>query len=357
MSSVRTPVVHPDAPRSTRAGLGLGVVTRAGDPHSIRGYRDALLAEFERGDVGVTLIYSTARTVPDGVDLVWDPGLGMRAVPPLLARTSLPVVATVHGLRAFSLPAQEVADGWLDRQRTARTVRRVRRGWSKLAPRISRVISVSQFGADEAIAALGLEPARVVPIYHGVDHATFCADGDTVTRPRPYLLMVTQYQPKKNVHRVLEAYASSAPDADLVLIAPGFPDRAVPPGVEVMRTPLAAGDLAAWYRGALGYLCPSLHETFGMPLLEAMACGCPVLTSDATACQEVTADAALHVDPRNVTAIAAGITALAGADGAGTALRADLRARGLEHAAGFTWARSAARHREVFDAALAEARA
>lgn len=100
---------------------------------------------------------------------------------------------------------------------------------------------------------------------------------------------------------------------------------------------VADADLPALLGGALAFVFPSLYEGFGMPVLEAMACGAPVLTSTTSSLPEVAADAALLVDPEDTAAIAAGLARLA----ADPALRAELRARGLLRAAQFTWERCA----------------
>ena len=107
-------------------------------------------------------------------------------------------------------------------------------------------------------------------------------------------------------------------------------------------------ELTDLYRNATGFLFPSLHETFGMPILEAMASGCPVITSHDTGCAEIAGDAALLVDPRSVEAISAAMQSLIEHE----RLRADLRARGLARAAEFTWEKSARKHLDVFEQAL-----
>jgi len=100
------------------------------------------------------------------------------------------------------------------------------------------------------------------------------------------------------------------------------------------------GDL---YRGALALAYPSLWEGFGLPVLEAMACGTPVLTSVGSGTQEVAGDAALLVNPKDTGAIAEALAALASR----SSLRADLVRRGLARAAGFSWQRTGVATREL----------
>ena len=105
-------------------------------------------------------------------------------------------------------------------------------------------------------------------------------------------------------------------------------------------------ELAALYRGARCLVYPSLYEGFGIPVLEAMACGTPVVTSAGGATEEVAGGAAVLVDPRDPASIAAGIEEAA-------ARRDELRARGLERAEQFTWKRMATETRAVYERAAA----
>jgi glycosyltransferase involved in cell wall biosynthesis len=104
-------------------------------------------------------------------------------------------------------------------------------------------------------------------------------------------------------------------------------------------------ELAELYRGARCLVYPSLYEGFGIPVLEAMACGTPVVTSAGGATEEVAGGAAVLVDPHDPAAIAAGIEEA-------VARRVELRARGLERAAQFTWERVAAETRAVYEEAV-----
>jgi glycosyltransferase involved in cell wall biosynthesis len=103
-------------------------------------------------------------------------------------------------------------------------------------------------------------------------------------------------------------------------------------------------DLAPAYRGALALVMPSIEEGFGLPALEAMACGTPVITSNDAALLEVTSDAALHADARDVDAFAAAIARVKSDE----ELRAQLRSRGIDRAREFTWRRCAERTRDAY---------
>jgi glycosyltransferase involved in cell wall biosynthesis len=102
--------------------------------------------------------------------------------------------------------------------------------------------------------------------------------------------------------------------------------------------------LVRFYNNAIGFVFPSLHETFGMPILEAMACGCPVITSNVCACPEIAGDAALLVNPRSVEDIAAAILRII----TESELRNNLREKGLKRSKIFKWEKSAKEHLKVF---------
>ena len=135
-------------------------------------------------------------------------------------------------------------------------------------------------------------------------------------------------------------------------VVPGYPQSAsVPKDIELIRTPKNHQELAEFYRGALALVFPSLRETFGMPILEAMASGCPVITSNITGCPETAGDAALLVNPRSVNDIALAMKRVITEE----PLRNSLRRKGLLQAQQFTWQRSAEEHLKVFNRAIQEA--
>ena len=159
----------------------------------------------------------------------------------------------------------------------------------------------------------------------------------------------------KNLARALEAWAAALPDLppDLHLVVSGNLARthvfgATGPVGDFPRTKLvgyvADEHMGPLLAGAEAFLFPTLYEGFGLPIIEAMACGAPVLTSAATATQEVAGDAALLVDPASVAQIAAGMKALAG----DSWLRTRLSAAGEERARLYSWDDAAARYRRLF---------
>ena len=134
------------------------------------------------------------------------------------------------------------------------------------------------------------------------------------------------------------------PHLTLVLTGVGHDADALPEGIET-RGGVSTDELVSLYRRASALVFPSLYEGFGLPPVEAMACGCPVAASDAGSLPEVVGDAAVLFDPREPESIAAGISA--------TLDRGDeLRRRGLARAAGFTWDATARAHDRVYEAAL-----
>ena len=223
-----------------------------------------------------------------------------------------------------------------------------------------RVITVSEHSARDIELLYGMPRERIEVIYNGVSEE-FCPVGDEyrladlraqfkIPTDR-YILFVGGADPRKNHQTLLRTYArvyEMFPDHSLVLVGDvthRFGDMrqtARTFGVEartVCTGRLAARDMRALYALAEVFVFPSLYEGFGMPVLEAMACGTPVITSNTTSLPEVAGDAALLVKPDDVEGLAdAMISVIEEPD-----LRRRLQTKGLERVRQFTW-EAAARH-------------
>jgi len=329
----------------------LGVLTRQNDALSLLSCRDNIVRELTSLGVVITP-FTDVGPIPSDCDVIWEPGIaGNRAPHPIFKDCEKPVVATVHGAAPFSMKSLEFFPGPLKAARGwAKNVRTLLE-WRWFREKLSAVIVVSEFGAQEVSRIFALPQGLIHPIHHGVDHDSFHVNGARfATMERKYLLHVAQYQPVKNSLRVFAAYCKLPQNSrpNLVAILPGYqyhhlrlPDIK---GTKLIYSSLLPTDLAKWYRGALGLVFPSLRESFGLPILEAMACGCPVVTSNVSACPEVAGDAALLVNPRSVDDIAQAMHRLV----KDKSLCYYLRQRGLARAQQFTWRKSAESHLEVF---------
>jgi glycosyltransferase involved in cell wall biosynthesis len=186
----------------------------------------------------------------------------------------------------------------------------------------SRLIAVSEFTKRELGELLGTPAEKVAVVPNGVADV-FSADGPATQGE--YVLAVGTLEPRKNLARV-EGAARQAGVELRVVGARGWG------GVETAGWLGRVSDeeLARLYRGARCLVYASLYEGFGLPIVEAMACGTPVVTSAGGATEETAGGAAVLVDPHDVASIAAGI---ASAD----EQRDDLRRRGLERVRAFTW--------------------
>lgn len=329
--------------------LKLAILTRHHEPFSLRIYRENIVRELIILGIEV-LPFTEDDSIPERCDLVWEPGLAGSHLPHPIFKNihQIPLAATVHGAAPFIMKWFEVYPDLLHALRGKIQKRRTLSAWLWFRSKLSAVISVSEYGAQEISLVFGLQRSLIFPIYHGVDHNIFQVNDKRPTDEHPYLLQVAQYQTKKNVERVFSAYSKFPKQncPELIVVLPDYRGKTVEiKGIKLIREGLSHIELAALYRGALGFIFPSLHETFGMPILEAMACGCPVITSNSTACAEIAGDAALLVNPRSVDEIAHAMGRLVEDE----SLRESLHQKGLARSRQFTWHKSAREHLRVFE--------
>lgn len=273
-----------------------------------------------------------------------------------------PSVLTVHDLAIYRYPEAF--------RRFNRTVGV--RLFERSVRRASALIAVSRATRDDLVALLGVPAARITVIPEAADPIFQMAPAaDTVAAVRaryglhrPYVLSVATAEPRKNLIRLVEAYASCAatlPDPPLLAVvgAAGWLSERLwgrlrelaAQGRARITGYVPRADLPVLYAGAAAFAYPSLYEGFGLPVLEALACGTPVLTSDRSALPETAGDAALLVDPTSVDALARGLIRLL----TDPSLAATLRARGPAQAARFSWEHTARATLAVYRAAVERA--
>ena len=205
-------------------------------------------------------------------------------------------------------------------------------------------MAVSDFTRGELVDLLGVDEGRVRVVRNGVG-PPFSPDGPRAEGE--YILAVSTLEPRKNLARLVEGFRRAGLGLELrVAGAPGWGDVAVEGEQVRLLGEVEDNELAALYRGAACVAYVSLYEGFGLPVLEALACGAPVVTARGGACEEVAAGAAELVDPLDPDDIAAGLRRATGSNG-------ELRELGLARARELTWERTARETLAVYEEAAA----
>jgi glycosyltransferase involved in cell wall biosynthesis len=206
----------------------------------------------------------------------------------------------------------------------------------------------SEYTASDATELLRIPRERVHVAYPGVGEA-FTPEGDRTNLGSPYVLAVATLEPRKNVARLVEAFElvrAERPELDLVVAGAEVTWAPSPiAGTSVRGLGFVPDtELPALYRGASALVYPSLFEGFGIPIVEAMACGTPVVASAHPSMDEAAGEAAVRVDPESPEAIAEGIRRALDE-------RETLVPKGLEHAQRFTWRACGEAHLHGFSTA------
>jgi glycosyltransferase involved in cell wall biosynthesis len=359
-----------------RAGLGRYAESLARALAAAHPERLGLFYNQEKGVEPLAgLAYLPCRTIALGYKpwrmLIWLGQLGRVGLDRLLANAelfhatehlllplrSIPAVLTVHDLIFRHLPAHHKP---LNRWYLNATM-------PLYCRRADHIIAVSENTRRDLVTAYGVPEEKVTVILEAADPRFYPRSAEMVTAAREryglpprYLLFVGTIEPRKNLSRLLAAFetvhADRLTDGLVIVGRPGWlydsffaaleaspvRDAVVLPGYVVDE------DLPAVYAGAQALVFPSLYEGFGLPVLEAMACGTPVVTSRASSIPEVGGDAALYFDPASVGEMAETIRAMLCDPTTGE----EKREQGLTRAAQFSWQRVAAETWDVYGAVV-----
>lgn len=241
------------------------------------------------------------------------------------------------------------------------------KNFAKRVKRSHQIITDSEHVRTEAIEFLQLPPEMITPIHLGVEHEIFKSHDEQSLEackrelglPEKFILFVGTREPRKNLERLLCAYLELPEwikkEFGLVLVGSegwnenGFRSRLEKVGTRAKVLGYVDNRrLALIYNLAFLFVFPSLYEGFGLPPLEAMACGCPVVASRVASLPEVCGDAAYYVDPEDVSSIAEGIRRVLTDE----ALRKSLISNGIERAKLFSWEKTARKTLDVFEGVM-----
>lgn len=287
------------------------------------------------------------------VDLLHSPYFASPLIP------NVPTVVTIHDIIPLILPNYG----------QAAHVRAYMKLVSAAAKRANAILTVSEASKKDIVRVLGIPPERIHVTYNATDSSLrpICDRSalewvrDSYGIAGDFLLYFGGFDQRKNVERILLAYRSARESFDhpcqLVLAGslslvghPLYPDprlmilRLGLEGQVIVTGRISEEEKPALYSAARAFVFPSLYEGFGMPVLEAMACGTPVITSNVSSLPEVAGNAVLLVDPTRVDAIAEAMVRLVNDAG----LQEELHRKGLERASQFSWEASAAKTLEVY---------
>jgi glycosyltransferase involved in cell wall biosynthesis len=216
--------------------------------------------------------------------------------------------------------------------------------------RAARILTVSEFTRGQIIKWSGVPAEKVVNVGCGVDSA-YQPEGEVYGLPFPYLLCVSNRKRHKNEFRLVEAFAKAGIDRQIHLVFTGKTTEDLARWIERQNVKsrvdfvgvVAESKMPSLYRGAKALVFPSLYEGFGLPVVEALACGIPVVTSNITAMPEVAGSAALLVDPISVEQIEMAVEKIVTDASVGE----QFREKGVARAAQFSWESTRTRVHEL----------
>jgi len=299
----------------------------------------------------------------ENFDVVHIPHLGRSAPSILFLKIKSKLVVTNHGMAQLVLPAKIVWGKSFSFFRFFYFIEFLK--WKYcFRNKFAKMITVSNSTKLELIKGLGVSECKIRVIYHGIDHDSFKPIEDKEAMRNElfrkyginynFLLHVSVYQPKKNIERIINAFKRAIENKEskerLILIG-SMPDsvKNLIEKYKLEKQIILLGfidnrELPKFFNEAKAFIFPSLSESFGLPILEAMACGCPVITSNISCLPEIAGKAAILVNPYNTEELAEAIYRVLGDD----ELRNELKEKGLKRAAQFSWGKCAKEHLEIY---------
>lgn len=283
------------------------------------------------------------RIIPKNYELFWSPHYNI----PIFIKKKL--LVTVHDF--FHLDMPNYVPG-IEKKLYAKFM------FKMVAKKANKIITVSNFSKEQSRLHLRRD-SNVCVIYNGVDHQWFDLDKET-KRVKPYILFVGNVKPHKNLKNLIKAYELLKNDIEEDLVIVGKKEGFITGDsyISNLNSDLLSritftgyvddNELKTWVSNATALVFPSIYEGFGLPPLEAMACGTPVITSNSASLPEVCSNAAVYFDPYNIENIASKIknTLL------NEKLLKVLSVKGREQAMKFTWEESMRKHLNVIEELL-----
>ena len=262
-------------------------------------------------------------------------------------------VTTIHDLTIYKYPETFFARGGHD------IVKNQKRKLFFTKQECDLIICVSETTKQDAMEILKIPEKKLKVIYEAPDSIYFPKNQEEVKKVKnkfgihgDYLLCVGTREPRKNIDQVLMAFVEISrayPELSLVIAGKyGWGDKKLKVKSEKLKVRILGfvekEDLASLYSGAEAFVYPSLYEGFGLPILEAMACGCPVITSNIGSMRELAAGFSVLVDPQSTDSIAENILKLL----KNNDLRQELKIKGLKRAGEFSWEKAALQTLEAY---------